>query len=240
MAGDDRIPGEDLAEAPGGAPPGRKPFWTITTCCGCLALLALMVVGGCGLVLWSYATQYLTKEPYPVERVAYTDDRADAVRERLARESDAGPVEFSAEEFSILIQSWLDDLPGDLDHRFRADATPEGELRLQVVLQIPNGWFPLAGRYFCLDLTGTGSIRDGKPTRLRFSKWRVGAMDESEPVSEEDSMRVWDQLELQLRSNDDFRRSFENIKSLEFENGKFRFEAMPDPGAAPAELPEKR
>ncbi|MCI0652762.1 MAG: hypothetical protein L0Z55_12860 [Planctomycetes bacterium] len=165
-----------------------RPFWTLCTCGIFVAALFLLAAALVGYVLHSFYTRIAMPEPLPFERVAYDLGEAARLCERVAAGEE---VTLTAQELSALVQSQYDADPNSAGSKFASEFSGDGTLRMQMSLRSPDSApFPIAGRYFNLDVTCSGEIKGGDAAGLRLHRFHFGDWYRYDDASAEESADI--------------------------------------------------
>ena len=147
--------------------PTQKTFWNLTTCCGCLAVVFILGLIGLAIGVNWVLNQFLPKEPYEFDPITYTNEEATAARTQLGKLRSGEEVVFTPRELSILLQNAFDEEGNEMKNgKFSIAPTEDGQMRFQMSLELPEGFFK--GRWVSVDLTASGQVKDRQPVDFRM------------------------------------------------------------------------
>ena len=223
----DRHPADepyDVEFADSAASSEPKPFFTFWRCCGCLAVLGVVVVIGSSLAFKYAVDSFFDLEPLEMPAIEATEEELAEIEARLEKLEDGDLVELTPEELSVFVQSRLRDPELGLGDQsaFYCGATPDGYLEILVSLQhspdAESSMFVRPGQFMNMRVVGKFEVEDEQLVEAFVAEYEVGLFSDQN-LGTDDVRKMQKTVEESQVIPPDARASFGSLQRFRF-NGE--------------------
>ncbi len=213
-------------------------FFTFWRCCGCLAVLGVVVMIGAGIAIKLGIDGAFEVSPLEMPTVERSKLETESIIARF-KVASGEPIELTPDELTVIVNHALqseDATVGELS-KFYCGSTPEGLLELMLTIQTPEGgpFFIPAGRFMNVHLIGIVEINQGEVVAAELATFRFGSLYNKSDFTPESSVAFLENIEKQRNVDPGLRDALGRIDVFKFDGEKILMRFNPESGTSSAE-----